>query len=48
MLDQIISDVERASATLIASSGKTGQNIRDNEWLMSIRGRTIIPGGAHM
>ncbi|MFA9274821.1 MAG: cell division protein ZapD [Candidatus Aquirickettsiella gammari] len=46
MLDQVISDVERASSSLMASTGKTGQHIRDNEWLMSIRGRTIIPGGA--
>ena len=46
MLDHVLADVERASSNLIASTGKTGQNIRDNEWLMSIRGRTIIPGGA--
>lgn len=46
MLDQIIADVERASTRLMAATGKTGQHIRDNEWLMSIRGRTIIPGGA--
>ena len=46
MLDQVLGDVDRASVALIASTGKTGQNIRDNEWLMSIRGRTIIPGGA--
>ena len=46
MLDQVISDVERASSNLMGSTGKTGQHIRDNEWLMSIRGRTIIPGGA--
>ena len=30
----------------IRDSGKTGQSIRENEWLMSVRGRTIIPGGA--
>jgi cell division protein ZapD len=30
----------------VGAQGKTGQNVRDNEWLMSIRGRTIIPGGA--
>lgn len=45
-LDAILADVDRVSATLIASQGKTGQHIRENEWLMSIRGRTIIPGGA--
>jgi len=46
MLDTVLADVDRVSAALIASQGRTGQHIRDNEWLMSIRGRTIIPGGA--
>ena len=46
MLDSILGDIDRVSASLIATQGKTGQHIRDNEWLMSIRGRTIIPGGA--
>jgi cell division protein ZapD len=46
MLDKVLDDVDRVSSALIACTGKTGQNIRDNEWLMSIRGRTIIPGGA--
>lgn len=45
-LDEVLNEVDSISAALIASGGKTGQNIRDNEWLMSIRGRTIIPGGA--
>jgi cell division protein ZapD len=45
-LNAVLSDVDRSSAALMAAQGKTGQNVRDNEWLMSIRGRTIIPGGA--
>jgi cell division protein ZapD len=45
-LDAVLNEVDSISAALMATSGKTGQNIRDNEWLMSIRGRTIIPGGA--
>ena len=45
-LDEVLTEVDRVSAALMASQGKTGQNVRDNEWLMSIRGRTIIPGGA--
>jgi cell division protein ZapD len=45
-LDAILADVDRSSSALMAAQGKTGQHIRDNEWLMSIRGRTIIPGGA--
>jgi len=46
MLDAILANIDRISSALIASQGRTGQHIRDNEWLMSIRGRTIIPGGA--
>lgn len=46
VLDAILSDIDEASAALVASQGKTGQSLRDNEWLMSVRGRTIIPGGA--
>ena len=45
-LDEILSELDRVSTALMGSHGKTGQNVRDNEWLMSIRGRTIIPGGA--
>lgn len=45
-LDAVLVEVDRISTALIGSQGKTGQHIRDNEWLMSIRGRTIIPGGA--
>jgi cell division protein ZapD len=45
-LDAVLSEVDTVSAALMSAQGKTGQNIRDNEWLMSIRGRTIIPGGA--
>jgi len=46
MLDAILLELDRVSTSLMATQGKTGQNIRENEWLMSIRGRTIIPGGA--
>lgn len=45
-LDAILAEVDQAANALVASQGKTGQNVRENEWLMSIRGRTIIPGGA--
>jgi len=45
-LNEVLADIESTSAALISVQGKTGQHIRDNEWLMSIRGRTIIPGGA--
>ena len=45
-LDSIVDAIERTVATLRAMSGKVGQHIRDNEWLMSIKQRTVIPGGA--
>lgn len=45
-LRQFISDIERTSAALFATTGKMGQHLRDNEWLMSIKQRTGIPGGA--
>jgi cell division FtsZ-interacting protein ZapD len=45
-LDAILDELDKVSGALVAAQGKTGQNVRDNEWLMSIRGRTIIPGGA--
>ncbi|TFW32473.1 cell division protein ZapD [Massilia horti] len=46
MLDAVLGELDQVSSALVAAQGKTGQNVRDNEWLMSIRGRTIIPGGA--
>ena len=44
-LEQILEGIEQACAALIATPGKTGQHLRDHEWLTSIRSRTIIPGG---
>ena len=39
-------DIEQASAALFAMTGKIGQYLRENDWLMSIKQRTGIPGGA--
>ena len=44
-LDAVLVDIERFYAALISIPGKTGQHLRDNEWLMSIKQRTGIPGG---
>ena len=44
-LDAVLVDIERIHAALIGIPGKTGQHLRDNEWLMSIKQRTGIPGG---
>jgi len=45
-LDRILSQIDAAAAGLGAIPGKSGQHLRDNEWLMSIRSRMIIAGGA--
>jgi len=44
-LQGILGEIEAARESLNATSGKAGQHLRDNEWLMSVRGRSIIPGG---
>lgn len=44
-LDSILDQIENDSAKLLGISGKPGQHLRDNEWLMAIKQRTIIPGG---
>jgi len=38
-------EIEHASAALLGMTGKMGQHIRDNDWLMSIKSRASIPGG---
>lgn len=38
-------EIEQASAGLLAIQGKIGQYLRENEWLMSIKNRAVIPGG---
>ena len=44
-LDAVVAEIETAFADLIQSSGKTGQHLRENEWLMTIKQRAAIPGG---
>ena len=44
-LDAILWEIDRVSSRLFQMSGKIGQEIRENEWLMSIKQRTNIPGG---
>ncbi|MBJ7264110.1 MAG: cell division protein ZapD [Burkholderiaceae bacterium] len=44
-LEDMLSDMERAASSL-AAGGKSGQALRDNEWLVSLRGRVTVPGGA--
>jgi cell division protein ZapD len=46
VLNQVIAEIEQASSALFNMTGKIGQYLRENEWLMSIKQRTGIPGGA--
>ncbi|BCK88665.1 cell division protein ZapD [Sideroxyarcus emersonii] len=44
-LDAVLGEIENASARLLGMSGKIGQHLRDDEWLMAIKQRACIPGG---
>jgi cell division protein ZapD len=44
-LDNILWQIDQASSRLFQTSGKVGQELRENDWLMSIKQRTSIPGG---
>ena len=43
-LEAMLLEIERVSRQLSAT-GKTGQELRANEWLSSLRGRLAVPGG---
>ena len=45
-LDGILAQINETHARLATQTGKSGQHVRDNEWLMSVRSRTAIAGGA--
>ncbi len=45
VLDPLLADIDRVSANLLGQAGKVGQHLRENEWLMTIKQRTVIPGG---
>lgn len=44
-LEAMLREMEKTS-TALATHGKTGQSLRENEWLVSLRGRLAVPGGA--
>lgn len=44
-LNDILHKIDVSSSQLFQASGKVGQELRENEWLMSIKQRTSIPGG---
>tara|TARA_B100000686_G_C16790040_1_gene978002 strand:- start:1037 stop:1807 length:771 start_codon:yes stop_codon:yes gene_type:complete len=46
ILNQILIDIQNASKRMLSINGKVGDNLRENEWLMAIKQRFGIPGGA--
>lgn len=45
VLDGVIGQLDHCFTALNAQTGKAGQALTENEWLMSIRSRVGIPGG---
>ncbi len=45
-LNQVLGNIQAASQGMLNMPGKIGEHLRDNEWLMSIKQRVGIPGGA--
>jgi cell division protein ZapD len=46
VLNQVMNNIQAASQSMLNMPGKLGEHMRDNEWLMSIKQRVGIPGGA--
>ena len=44
-LNTLLAEIEHTSTRLLEISGKIGQHLRENEWLMGIKQRACIPGG---
>jgi cell division protein ZapD len=44
-LEQVLRDIERACAGIYAMAGKVGYHLKEDEWLMAIKQRAVIPGG---
>ena len=45
-LASVLRDIEQAAGALFSMTGRIGQYLRENDWLMAIKQRTAIPGGA--
>ncbi|HSD61120.1 MAG TPA: cell division protein ZapD [Burkholderiales bacterium] len=45
VLTEVLRGIDTTSRGLLDMSGKIGQHLRANEWLMAIKQRTTIPGG---
>lgn len=45
ILNEVLEEIDRTAGALRAASGRIGQYLRENEWLMGIKQRANIPGG---
>ena len=45
-LDQVLNNIQVASHEMLGMTWKVGEHLRENEWLMGIKQRVGIPGGA--
>jgi len=45
ILNEVIEEIEKTARLLRLNTGRIGQSLRDNEWLMGIKQRAGIPGG---
>lgn len=43
-LKDVISEIDQTAASM-SRQGRTGQALRENDWLTSLRGRLAVPGG---
>ena len=45
VLDPLLADIDRVTGAMLGQTGKVGAHLRENEWLMAIKQRAVIPGG---
>lgn len=45
-LEGILAEIEEAAGALYSMVGKIGSHLRDNEWIMNLKQRLNLPGGA--
>jgi cell division protein ZapD len=46
ILNEVIGEIEKTAASLRGMGSRIGQPLRENEWLMGVKQRAAMPGGA--
>lgn len=46
ILNEVIGEIDKTATSLRGTVGRIGQTLRENEWLMGIKQRAVMPGGA--